>query len=99
MPAFSYQIRCCQLPIRRDDRWRYGMNRVVRVTAAGGIALGLVFGAGVTAANADEAQDSAEVVFDEFVDALKVNETTDAALTQKFDRLPDPEQERLADAI
>lgn len=75
------------------------MNRVVRVTAAGGIALGLVLGAGVTAANADEAPDSAEIVFDEFVEALKVDETTDAALAQKFDRLPDAEQERLADAI
>ncbi|MGH1548317.1 hypothetical protein ACRAWB_03700 [Leifsonia poae] len=75
------------------------MNRLAKVTATSGIALSLVLGSGVVAANADEAPGSAEAVFDEFVDALGVSATTDAALTQRFDRLSDAEQERLVDAI
>ncbi|MFF9562857.1 hypothetical protein ACF1AJ_05875 [Leifsonia sp. NPDC014704] len=63
------------------------------------IALGLILGTGITAANADEAPDSAEAVFSDFVDALNVSDATDAALNQKFDQLPAAEQERVADVI
>jgi hypothetical protein len=75
------------------------MNRLTKVASASGIALGLVLGTGITAANADEAPDSAEAVFSDFVDALNVSDTTDAALNQKFDQLPAAEQERVADTI
>ena len=75
------------------------MNRLAKVTATSGIALSLVRGGGVAAASAEEAPDSAEAVFNEFVEALGVSNATDAALTKKFDRLSDAEQERIAEAI
>jgi hypothetical protein len=75
------------------------MKRLAKVTATSGIGLSLVLGTGIAAANAEETADSAEAVFDEFVEALGVDDATDVALTRKFDRLPDAEQERIADAI
>lgn len=75
------------------------MNRLTKLASASGIALGMILGTGITAANAEEAPDSAEAVFNEFVDALKVDAKTDAALTEQFDDLPPAEQERVADAI
>jgi len=75
------------------------MNRLTKVASASGMALGLVLGTGITAANAEESPDSAQAVFNEFVDALKVDARTDAALTEQFDDLPQAEQERVADAI
>lgn len=75
------------------------MNRLAKVATASGLALCMVLGTGITAADADEASDSPEAVFSEFVDALNVSDATDAALTQRFDQLPSAEQERVADAI
>lgn len=75
------------------------MNRLTNVASASGIALGLVLGTGITAADADEAPASAEALFSDFVDALNVSDAADAALDQAFDQLPAAEQERVADAI
>lgn len=75
------------------------MDRLTKAASASSIALALVLGTGITAANAEEASDSAEAVFSALVDALKVDAKTDAALTERFDDLPPAEQERIADAI
>lgn len=75
------------------------MNRLAKVASASGIALGLILGTGITAANAEEAPVSPEAVFSDFVDTLKVDAKTDAALTERFDDLSPAEQERVADAI
>ncbi|TDP99435.1 MULTISPECIES: hypothetical protein [unclassified Leifsonia] len=75
------------------------MNRLTKMATASGVALGLILGTGITAAHAEEAPDSAEAVFEEFLDTLKVDAKTDAALTERFDDLPPAEQKRVADAI
>ncbi|NUU08341.1 hypothetical protein [Leifsonia sp. C5G2] len=75
------------------------MNRLTKMASASGVAVGLILGSGITAANAEEAPRSAEAAFSELVDALKVDAKTDAALTERFEDLPSAEQERIADAI
>lgn len=75
------------------------MNRFAKVSAASGFALCLALGTGISAASADEASDSPETVFSEFVDALDLSDAKEAALTERFDRLTEAEQERVADAI
>lgn len=74
------------------------MRSITKALTTSGVASCLVFGGGISAAQAD-VPNSNETAFSEFVVGMKVDDSAEAALTAKFEHLSTTEQNAFMSAV